>query len=165
MVWGIEDVRWERQYRAALDYYQERGNLDIPSQYETPEGLKLGQWLKRMRQDYKKGVLAREAIERLEAIGVIWDVRDRQWEEFYKAAQRFYQEHGNLKVAPSYVDPDGVRLGTWVQRQRRWYKQGRLSAGQIKRLESIKMIWNPAGQSGKHQQKKPEYTPERPRLG
>ncbi len=148
MVWGIEEARWERQYQAAADYYQEHGDLDIPAQYKTPEGLKLGDWLKRMRQDYRKGVLKKDAVRRLEALGVTWDVRNRQWEEFFRAAQRYYLEHGNLRIAPSYVDADGKCLGTWVQRLRRWYKQGKLSVGQIRRLEGIGMVWGAAAQAG-----------------
>lgn len=141
MVWGIEEARWERQYQAAAEYYREHGNLDIPAQYETSDGLKLGDWLKRIRRGYRRGVLKKETIRRLEAIGITWDVRDCQWEDYFRAAQRYYREHGNLRIAPSYVDPDGNALGTWVQRLRRWYKQGKLSAGQIRRLERMGMVW------------------------
>ena len=118
-----------------------------------------------MRRDYKKDVLEKEAVKRLEAIGITWDVRDRQWEDFYGAAQRYYQEHGNLKIAPSHVTPDGVCLGTWIQRQRRWYKQGKLNNGQIKRLEGIGMVWNPSGQNESPRPKRPGYAQEslRPR--
>lgn len=141
MVWGIEEARWERQYQAARTYYREHGDLNIPSQYVTPDGFKLGEWLKRMRRDHRKGVLKEDAIRRLEALGITWDVRDSQWEDFFQSARRYYQEHGDLRIAPSYVDPGGKCLGTWVQRLRRWYKQGKLSAGQIRRLEGIGMIW------------------------
>lgn len=141
MVWGIEEARWERQYQAARTYYREHGDLNIPSQYVTPDGFKLGEWLKRMRRDHRKGVLKEDAIRRLEALGITWDVRDSQWEEFFQSARRYYQEHGDLRIAPSYVDPGGKCLGTWVQRLRRWYKQGKLSVGQIRRLEGIGMIW------------------------
>ena len=106
-----------------------------------------------MRRDYRKGVLKKDAVRRLEALGIIWDIRDRQWEEFFWAAQQYYLEHGNLRIAPSYVDADGKCLGTWVQRLRRWYKQGKLSAGQIRRLEGIGMVWGAAVQS-----KSPRFT-------
>lgn len=161
MVWGIEEVRWERQYQAAVDYYREHSDLNIPSQYETPDGIKLGQWLKRMRRDYRRGILKREMIQRLETIGITWDIRSRQWEEFFQAAQKYYQEHGNLRIAPSYIDPDGNCLGTWVQRLRRWYKQGKLSAMQIRRLEGIGMIWEVAPQqSNRHKFGEREYIRE-----
>jgi len=142
MVWDVEQKQWEQQYEAASAYYRENGNLDIPSKYETPEGLKLGQWLQRMRRDYKKGVLRRERVERLEAIGITRDIADRQWEEFYGVARRYYQERGALRIAPKYVAPDGTRLGTWIQRNRKWYKQGKLPPERIKRLEAIGMIWD-----------------------
>ncbi len=162
MVWDVEQAHWERQYQAARAYRQEHGNLEIPSQHETMDGLKLGQWLKRMRRDYKKGVLDEDAIRRLEDIGITWDVRDRQWEEFYRAAQRYYQEHGSLRIAPGYTTPEGIHLGTWIQRLRRWYKQGKLTAEQIQRLEAVGMVWNPSSQSGKSHQGKPEYARENP---
>lgn len=144
MVWDIEQVRWERQYQAAAEYYWEHGNLDIPAQYETPDGLKLGRWLQRMRRDYKNDVLEKEYIERLEAIGVTWDVADRQWEEFFEAAKHYYQEHGNLRIAPGYTDPDGTKLGLWIQRMRKKYKKKDLTDRQIRRLETIGMIWDGA---------------------
>lgn len=142
MVWDIERIRWERQYRAAAEYYWEHGDLDIPVQYETPDGLKLGRWIQRMRRDYKNDVLEKEYIERLESIGITWDVADRQWEEFYEAAKRYYREHGNLRIAPGYTEPDGTKLGLWVQRMRKKYKKKDLTDGQISRLESIEMIWD-----------------------
>ena len=144
MVWDVEQTQWERQYQAAQAYYQEHGDLNILSRYKTPDGFLLGRWLQRMRRDYKNGVLEKEYIERLEAIGITWDMQDSRWEEYYRAAQLYYEEHGHLRVAPGYVAPDGTCLGTWIQRVRQWYKQGKLTAGQIRRLESIGMIWNGA---------------------
>lgn len=160
MVWDIEQTRWDRQYQAAQAYYQEHGNLDIPIQYETPEGLKLGQWIKRMRRDYKKGVLEKRMMERLEAVGMIWDVRNRQWEDFYQATRLYYQKHRNLRIVPSYVDPEGRCLGTWIQRLRKWYKQGKLTTEQIRRLESIGMIWSTSGQNREPYRRQPEYVRE-----
>ena len=142
MLWNIEQTQWERQYQLAVLYYHEHGDLDIPSAYMTKEGVKLGRWLQRMRRDYKKGILEKDRIERLEIIGVTWDMQENQWEKYYEAARRFYQENGDLKVAPRYVSPDGTRLGTWIQRVRKWYREDKLTAEQIKRLESIGMVWN-----------------------
>ena len=142
MVWDIERMRWERQYQAAAEYCWEYGDLDIPAQYETTGGLKLGRWLQRMRRDYKNGVLEKEYVERLESIGVIWDIADRQWEEYCEAAKRYYQECRNLRVAPKYTTSDGTRLGLWIQRMRKKYKQKKLTGEQVSRLESIGMIWD-----------------------
>ena len=144
MVWNVEQTRWEQQYQLAVLYYHEHGDLDIPYAYVTKEDVKLGKWLQRMRRDYKNGVLEKERIELLENIGVTWDMQENQWEKYYEAARRFYQENGDLKVALRYVSPDGTRLGSWIQRVRKWYRANKLTAEQIKRLESIGMVWDGA---------------------
>ena len=81
-------------------------------------------------------------MERLESIGVTWDIADRQWEEYCEAAKRYYQECRNLRVAPKYTTSDGTRLGLWIQRMRKKYKQKKLTGEQVSRLESIGMIWD-----------------------
>ena len=155
MVWDIEKMRWERQYQAAAEYCWEHGDLDIPAQYETADGLKLGRWLQRMRRDYKNGVLEKEYMERLEAIGITWDIADRQWEEYYGAARCYYQEHGNLRIAPKYTASDGTRLGLWIQRMRKKYKQKKLTGEDVSRLEAIGMIWSTSDHIAKSIQDRP----------
>ena len=47
---------------------------------------------------------------------------ERQWQEAYAAAKRYFAQHGNLNVPYDYVTPEGFRLGQWVVRQRMTYK-------------------------------------------
>lgn len=142
MVWDVDKFLWEQKYEAARRYFQENGNLQVPIQYTTPDGTCLGAWIRSARNDYKSGRLDEASIRRLEAIGMVWDVRQTQWDRQYQAAQAYYREHGHLRIAPGYVTPDGKCLGTWIQRVRQWYKQKKLTADQIKRLEAIGMIWD-----------------------
>lgn len=143
MVWIVEKVGWERWYQAASAYRQEHGNLDIPSAYVTPDGLKLGSWLVGKRQEYKEGVMKAERISQLEALGISWDQNSDQWDKFYRSAQEYYQEHGDIRPGPSYISPDGIRLGQWILRCRRDYKKGVLSKSRVAQLEVIGMIWDP----------------------
>lgn len=62
------------------------------------------------------------------------------WWEHYGAAQRYYAEHGHLKVLYDYVAPDRRRLGQWVAQQRR--AQARLLDEQRAALDAIGMIWD-----------------------
>lgn len=142
MVWDVDKFQWEQKFEAAQRYFQEYGNLRIPIRYKDPDGTCLGLWIQSARKDYKSGRLDEDNIRRLEAIGMVWDVKQTQWERQYQAAQDYYREHGHLRIAPGYVTQDGICLGTWVQRVRQWHKQKKLTAGQIKRLESIGMIWD-----------------------
>ena len=143
MVWTVEKVGWERWYQAAATYRQEHGNLDILSNYVTPDGLKLGSWLVGKRQEYKEGVMKPERISQLEALGISWNQNSDQWDKFYRSAQEYYQEHGDIRPGPSYISPDGIRLGQWILRCRRDYKKGVLSESRVAQLESIGMIWDP----------------------
>ena len=127
MVWNSVDARWERFYAEAALYYERYGNLDFVKRYVTESGVRLGPWLKNQREAYLKGELSSDKIQRLEAIGMEWGGRnERQWQEAYAAAKRYFAQHGNLNVPYDYVTPEGFRLGQWVVRQRMTYK-GRFS--------------------------------------
>ena len=66
-----------------------------------------------------KGKLSDDQIMRLERIGMYWGNRnDRQWNEGYQEAKRYFEAHGDLKVPVDYVSPGGYALGKWVKRQR-----------------------------------------------
>lgn len=72
---------------------------------------------------------------------MIWDVNEYRWEQSYKAAQAYYQKHGNLKPAKRYITPDGEKLGAWLGYQRKKYAQGELNPERIEKLNSIGMVW------------------------
>ena len=66
-----------------------------------------------------KRKLTDEQVERLNRIGMYWGNRnDRQWNEGYQEAKRYFDAHGNLNVPAEYVSPGGYNLGNWVKRQR-----------------------------------------------
>lgn len=72
MIWdGVAEQR-KRNYQAAQEYYQEYGNLKIPTNYVDENGFHLGWWVISVRRAYQKGTLDKEQIERLEDIGMIW---------------------------------------------------------------------------------------------
>ena len=67
------------------------------------------------------------------------------WETYYQAAKIYYQKHGDLLIKKDYVTKDGLSLGMWIGTQRRVRNgsvSGRLTEGQVKRLDAIGMIWD-----------------------
>ena len=163
IVWNMVDSRWERCYAEAAAYYEQHGNLAFPKHYVTESELRLGPWLENQRASYLKGELPEDKIQRLEAIGMMWEGRnDRQWRQAYEAAKRYFQNHGDLEVPYEYVTPDGLRLGQWVVRQRMTYKGTLSGKGKVNRkalspvrkklLDAIGMNWREEDSWQKHYQ-------------
>ena len=150
MVWNIFDAKWEKAYALAAAYYEENGNLNIPRSYVTAAGERLGQWVASQQWAYPKGKLTDEQVERLNRIGMYWGNRnDRQWNEGYQEAKRYFDAHGNLNVPAEYVSPGGYNLGTWVKRQRYTRQNPEKSCAvlteeRIAKLDAIGMRWEKA---------------------
>ena len=96
-------------------------------------------------------IIYKQQIARLDSIGMVWGNRnDRQWNQGYQEAKRYFEAHGDLRVPVNYVSPEGYALGKWVKRQRYTRlnpekSSGALTEDRIKRLDGIGMIWNKMG--------------------
>ena len=161
IVWNVVDSRWECCYAEAARYYEQHGDLGFTKNYVTDAGLRLGPWLENQRISYLKGTLPAEKIQRLEAIGMLWEGRnDRQWRQAYEAAKKYFCTHGNLEVPYDYLTPEGIRLGQWVVRQRMMYKGSLSGKGKVNRkplrperkrlLDAIGMDWREEDSWQKH---------------
>ena len=150
MVWSVFDVKWEKAFALAVAYYEQNGNLNMPRSYVTATGEKLGCWVANQQWAYQKGKLSDDQIMRLEGIGMYWGNRnDRQWNEGYQEAKRYFDAHGDLKVPVDYVSPDGYALGKWVKRQRYTRQNPEKSCAvlteeRIAKLDTIGMRWEKA---------------------
>ena len=87
MVWNADDERWHVGYAAALIYNRTYGNLNVPCDYETADGYRLGLWIKLKRQQYKRGTLSDQQVHDLEKIGMCWNANIEHWQEMYNEAK------------------------------------------------------------------------------
>lgn len=138
------EERWNRNFRALRAYYARHGDLDVPQNYVTTDGLQLGQFVKNMRHHrdtkYRK-CLTPDRVVMLTEMGMIWDVNEYRWHQGFKAAQQYFRMHGDLQVPRRFVTRDSFNLGSWISYQRKKHNQGELSEEHIKQLNSIGMIW------------------------
>ena len=147
---GVLSSSWDVMYNCAREYYMENGNLNVPKRYITSDGYTLGSWLNTQRSVYSrrvKGNLSDSQIQKLEAIGMRWEnINDLKWNRYYEAAQKYYKEHGNLRVAITEDKYDGVELGRWISQLRNYRKSGThtatLTTERISDLDKIGMIWD-----------------------
>lgn len=122
------DRKWMSLYDVAAAYYHEHGNLNVPSEYVTPDGVLLGKWVARQRYAYLNPdrSSARVTPERkalLDKLGMVWEKYD-PWQERYDLALAYKTEHGDLEIPSVYKTADGVWLGSWISRQRQTLNSG-----------------------------------------
>lgn len=144
---SVSDASWNRNFAAAQAFHALHGNLNVSCNYVTEDGIRLGQWLARLRScrksDTNKACLTEERVLALERLGMQWDVFDYLFERNFAAAAEYHRAHGTLDVPGGYVGKDGVRLGSWIAWLRKMRKKGelRLTESQIARLDELGMIW------------------------
>ena len=130
---------YETDYAAHVLGYT--GSIQDWDDYKDKDGFALGEWIVYNRQRYLSGNLPPDRVERLEALGMVWDTGSILWEKSYAAAVQYYLENHTLEIPVKYVTPDGMALGVWLGSQRAAYKEGVLTDAQIEKLEALEVDW------------------------
>lgn len=141
---------WEQKFSAAKAYWQTYGNLKVPVSYISSDGIRLGKWIRRQRQEYQYAspgdTTAWERKRRLAEIGMDWEEED-SWEQKFQLAKEYYDVHGSLDM-PGDTVVEGVWLARWLNGQKARMdgrftgtdKQRKpLSSEQMQKLESLGM--------------------------
>ena len=146
---NINELDWETLYTLTQIYYEYYGNLFIPADFKTTNGIErdesgknLGAWLKAQRYYYNHKLLSEERHKKIG--GLLKKVEDDkkeqakndeiEWENMYGLATIYYQKYGHLTLPNKFItvngyekDKEGDDLGSWVRNQRTLYKRKRLS--------------------------------------
>lgn len=142
MRWQLQAPIWNINFQHAKEYFIEYGDLLVNLHYECSDGFKLGVWICNQRTKYRTGKLSDDQVEKLESIGMIWNLEERYWENGIAHANEYYAKHGNLKIPQKYVCDDGYNLGTWLSTIRKKYKSGKLELKHILQLEAMNIVWD-----------------------
>ncbi len=140
LAWEKEDS-WEYRYSLSKAYYKLYGNLDVSQQYISEEGIWLGKWIYTQRMRYREGTLEAWKKERLDAIGMVWDsASERAFEKGCHALEKYLTQNQEQKIRKNYIMPDGYCLGSWVYRQKRKKREGKLTAEQAEKLKILEYV-------------------------
>ena len=166
MDFNVKDNKkaWMDKYNLVKKYYEHYGNLRIPQNFKTingidydENGVALGKWLQHQKQAYiGKGncKITEEQIKLLEEIGMDFNIKDNKeaWLTNYNLAKKYYEHFGNLKIAFHFktingidYDEAGIALGRWIHNQKQAYTgKGtyKITEEQIRLLEEIGMDFN-----------------------
>jgi len=76
--------------------------------------LTLGSWVRTQRQRAKSKTINSDQVNRLNAIGFEWVLKQRTWDEYYELLLQYIKENGHANVPQIHIQ---TRSKTWVMGQ------------------------------------------------
>lgn len=140
--WYPHADRWQDGYAHLLAFANEHGHTRIP-QSHIVNGHRLGAWVSQQRLAFAKDKLDTDRQHQLEKLpGWIWDSRVDQWDQHFAQLLSYIKSHGHARVAQGYTVND-LKLGNWVQTQRRAFLDGSLDPDRQRQLNDLaEWSWN-----------------------
>ena len=138
-IWNPLFEQWEEGFAALQKFHKREGHCRIPAKY-IENGYRLGSWVRSQRLRKEEKTLSTDQTRRLDSLDFIWDPFNEQWEKKFTALLNLYKREGHCRVYQSHME-NGIKLGVWVNTQRKKYRQGNLTSEQIKRLNDIGFKW------------------------
>lgn len=137
--------RWMTAFQCANDFYRREGHLNFPKDF-VYEGVWMNNWVEDQAGAYH-GKSQKRLTDRqrnlLEEIGIKnhSSLRERRWQENYRALAVYFTEHGDLAVPADLKSFNGTSLRSFLNSQRAKQKTGELSQEKKELLEKIGMVW------------------------
>ena len=125
--------QWDNYFKAALSFKNREGHLLVKKGH-LEDNLDLATWISTQRSNYKKGKLDDVRVEKLDAIGMVWDVPEHKFNIAVDALLTFKAREGHINVPHSHQE-DGYPLGAWVNNRKTKWDQ--MSEEHQKRLLEI----------------------------
>lgn len=135
---NVLDEEFEEKIQELINYKEVYGDLLIPRRYA--ENPKLANWVHRIRNPKEKSLLSEDKIDRLNELGFVWNIDEYNWNLRFEELSKYYSE------TKDYMNQGSIRsnkkLKEWVNRQRQYYRLGKLSDEKISKLTSINFIFD-----------------------
>ena len=77
-VWDALETMWEEGFAHLEQYVAAHGDTRVSQAFKTEDGYPLGTWVGKQRSRHNR--LAAERVARLEALGFVWEIRQRRGE-------------------------------------------------------------------------------------
>ena len=131
---SVPHYEFEDSVDQLLEYQQIYGHMNV-SQLDK-KYRRLGRWLNNQRTFKKRGTLSKEKEDRLNEIGIVWNVPEANWNQRLGELSEFYKKHGHFKVPSDYIEYP--KLYNWIKRLRK----KRPRKDRIHKLKSIGYDWD-----------------------
>ncbi|MBE6140381.1 MAG: hypothetical protein E7172_02470 [Firmicutes bacterium] len=149
--------KWYFSYELAKIYFAFFGNLEIPYNFKTFDGISFNEngyslysWVETQRKNMRNNNLSEDKKRKLGELDFrINDKREEKWQKMYELAKSFYQFYKHLEVNGKFktfdgitFDESGFALGNWISAQRQSEKNGWLDEERKNLLSEIGMRFN-----------------------
>lgn len=130
---------WDERLGELLAFKERTGHSNVPQNWN--ENPILARWVNTQRNLKQQGDLPAERVDRLEAIGFVWNARDADWWARYAVAREYWTNTGDCHV-PEEVDRETCR---WLRKQRDRVRENRKSLTDERKhaLDAIGFDWSP----------------------
>jgi hypothetical protein len=133
--WQPRENRWLDFLEKLEAHVQQQGSRIVEPRHHPQLAQDLNYHLGRWR----RGKLEPERVEALTALGFHRNQAVTKWMERLEELRRFGVQNGHYRV------PRTIKLGTWVQIQRRRYREGKMSAEEEGLLRGLAFDLDPQG--------------------
>lgn len=142
---------WSEKFDELVDFRKRFGHCLVPNNWI--ENVKLSQWVKRQRHQYKlkregkNSSLCDEKIIALESIGFTWSVQEDTWEERFQQLVEYKEFYGHTNVPKNCTRHP--QLSVWVKYQRRHLRlfmsgeRSSMTEERFYKLTKLGFQWNP----------------------
>lgn len=117
---GVFKDWFNRGFSQLIVYLRDNVSADINMDYISDDGFALGRWIHDIRKHWENNELTEKQKYLLETVGVSRDGNNQNWETMYCIAKNYYLSYGTLPEDITYITPEGVVLGAWIDRQKRF---------------------------------------------
>ncbi len=126
-VWDALEDQWERGIAELREYKRHHGTVYVPVSYTTADGLRLGAWVVRRKQELRDGALCQLRAKELQDLG-LRHIQESRWEVgFAHLCEHTAANNGAIPLA-GFIDPaDGYATGSWVEAQVRTWRSGKVT--------------------------------------
>ena len=132
--WSRHQAAWEEQFDELTAFQQQHGHCNVSTLSRTHAAL--GNWVRTQRRQRLLGKLSQEQVQRLDQLGFTWNIAPDQWEQMFAALAKHKRIQGHCRVSLK-----NRKLCSWVYTQRIFYRKGKLTEEQIRRLEALGFQW------------------------
>lgn len=144
MCWQ-RDRGWTRGLDAARQFHDVHGHVNVQKGHPPVDGVRLDNWIRARKDDYRHGRLSPARAAALEELGITWSHSDQRWDEALRELAEYVKAHGHASVPKRYVTPGGHRLGSWLSKQRSAQGAGQLPPARAAALQQLGVRWTAPG--------------------